>query len=57
MNIFENPIEPVLQTNLKGQYVCGKRGGESIENAIKPVNNKCPNGTKACTSHIENTIC
>lgn len=54
------PKDPVLETTFYGNQICGKRGGDSYSDVVRPdINNKCPNNTVACSNKTsaQNTIC
>ena len=52
-------------TNIKGRKICGKRGGRSFKDAIRPnlVDGKCPEGFEPChpvegkIEYLDTTTC
>ena len=43
-------MPPIVQSNIKGIKICGKRGGRNFRNAVRPdfSTGECPEGYKAC---------
>lgn len=44
------PMPPVVQANLNGHRICGKRYGDSYLTTPVPTNQTCPVGYKVCSS-------
>ena len=47
------------QVENQNQYICAVRGGTPFFNVTKPVDGKCPENTKACSTKTTgmNTVC